>query len=44
VVHVGADARILFWALLTAEDSEVRVGDRTVAMENALVRSRAGMR
>jgi len=40
-VHVGADARILFGAVLTAEDGEVRVGDRTVVMENALVRGRA---
>jgi carbonic anhydrase/acetyltransferase-like protein (isoleucine patch superfamily) len=41
-VRVGADARILFGAVLTAEDGEVRVGDRTVVMENALVRGRAG--
>jgi len=41
-VRVGADARILFGAVLTAEDGEVSVGDRTVVMENALVRGRAG--
>jgi carbonic anhydrase/acetyltransferase-like protein (isoleucine patch superfamily) len=41
-VRIGADARILFGAVLTAEDGEVRVGDRTVVMENALVRGRAG--
>jgi gamma-carbonic anhydrase len=41
-VRVGADARILFGAVLTAEDGEVRVGARTVVMENALVRGRAG--
>src|SRR5215472_15585184 len=41
-VRVGADARILFGAVLTAEDGEVRVGDRTVVMENALIRGRAG--
>lgn len=41
-VWVGADARILFGAVLTAEDGEVRIGDRTVVMENALVRGRAG--
>ncbi len=41
-VRVGADARILFGAVLTAEDGEVSVGARTVVMENALVRGRAG--
>lgn len=41
-VCVGADARILFGAVLTAEDGEIRVGDRTVVMENALIRGRAG--
>src|SRR5947209_3318529 len=40
-VSIGADARILFGAVLTAEDGEIRVGDRTVVMENALVRGRA---
>lgn len=40
-VTVGADARILFGAVLTAEDGEVRVGERAVVMENALVRGRA---
>ena len=41
-VRVGAEARILFGAVLTAEDGEIRVGDRTVVMENALIRGRAG--
>jgi gamma-carbonic anhydrase len=41
-VRVGADARILFGAVLTAEDGEVEVGARTVVMEHALVRGRAG--
>jgi carbonic anhydrase/acetyltransferase-like protein (isoleucine patch superfamily) len=41
-VSIGADARILFGAVLTAEDGEIRVGDRTVVMENALVRGRGG--
>ncbi|HEY5016778.1 MAG TPA: gamma carbonic anhydrase family protein [Streptosporangiaceae bacterium] len=41
-VHVGPDARILFGAVLTAEDGEIRVGARSVVMENALVRGRAG--
>jgi gamma-carbonic anhydrase len=40
-VRIGAAARILFGAVLTAEDGEIRVGDRTVVMENALVRGRA---
>src|SRR5919199_28915 len=41
-VHIDADARILFGAVLTAEDGEVHIGTRTVVMENALVRGRAG--
>ena len=40
-VHVGADARVLFGAVLTAEDGRVEVGERCVVMENALVRGRA---
>jgi carbonic anhydrase/acetyltransferase-like protein (isoleucine patch superfamily) len=39
-VRVGADARILFGAVLTAEDGRVDVGERTVVMEHALVRGR----
>src|SRR4051812_5294329 len=39
-VHVGADARILFGAVLSAEDGRVDVGARTIVMENALVRGR----
>jgi gamma-carbonic anhydrase len=39
-VRVGADARILFGAVLTAEDGWVDVGERTVVMEHALVRGR----
>lgn len=34
-VRIGADARILFGAVLMAEDGVIRVGDRTVVMENA---------
>ena len=41
-VRVEADTRILFGAVLTAEDGEVSVGARTVVMENALIRGRAG--
>lgn len=40
-VTIGPEARILFGAVLTAEDGEIRVGARTVVMENALVRARA---
>jgi carbonic anhydrase/acetyltransferase-like protein (isoleucine patch superfamily) len=39
-VQVGAGARILFGAVLTAEDGRVDVGERTVIMEHALVRGR----
>ena len=41
-VRVGPQARVLFGAVLSAEDGEVSVGARTVIMENALVRGRAG--
>jgi carbonic anhydrase/acetyltransferase-like protein (isoleucine patch superfamily) len=40
-VHVGPQARVLFGAVLTAEDGRVEVGARCVIMENALVRGRA---
>ena len=40
-VRVGPDARILFGAVVTAEDGRVVVGARCVVMENALVRARA---
>jgi len=40
-VRIGAHARVLFGAILTAEDGEVSVGARSVIMENALVRGRA---
>jgi carbonic anhydrase/acetyltransferase-like protein (isoleucine patch superfamily) len=41
-VHIGADARILFGAVITSEDGHVRVGERCVVMENALLRGRDG--
>jgi carbonic anhydrase/acetyltransferase-like protein (isoleucine patch superfamily) len=41
-VRIAAGARVLFGAVLSAEDGEVRVGERTVVMEHALVRGRAG--
>ena len=40
-VHVGPDARILFGAVLSAEDGRVEVGARCVVMEHALLRARA---
>jgi gamma-carbonic anhydrase len=40
-VHVGPDARILFGAVVTAEDGKVEIGARCVVMENALLRARA---
>ena len=39
-VEVGPGARVLFGAVLTAEDGRVVVGARTVVMEHALVRGR----
>jgi carbonic anhydrase/acetyltransferase-like protein (isoleucine patch superfamily) len=41
-VTIGAGARVLFGAVLTAEDGEVSVGEQSVVMEHALVRGRAG--
>jgi carbonic anhydrase/acetyltransferase-like protein (isoleucine patch superfamily) len=40
-VRIGAGARILHGAVLTAEDGRVEIGANTVVMENALVRGRA---
>ena len=40
-VRLGPDARILFGAVLSAEDGYVEVGARCVVMENALLRGRA---
>lgn len=40
-VTVGAGARVLHGAVLTAEDGEVRIGARVVVMEHALIRGRA---
>jgi len=39
-VRVGPDARVLFGAVLTAEDGRVEIGARCVIMENALIRGR----
>jgi gamma-carbonic anhydrase len=40
-VRIGPDARVLFGAVLTAEDGEISVGSRSVVMENAVIRGRA---
>jgi gamma-carbonic anhydrase len=39
-VRVGPDARILYGAVLTAEDGRVEIGARCVVMENAVIRGR----
>jgi carbonic anhydrase/acetyltransferase-like protein (isoleucine patch superfamily) len=40
-VRIGADARVLFGAVITAEDGRVEIGARCTIMEQALVRGRA---
>lgn len=40
-VTIGAGVRILYGAVITAEDGAVRIGDGSVIMEHALVRGRA---
>ena len=40
-VRVGPDSRVLFGAVLTAEDGRIEVGARCVVMEQAVVRGRA---
>jgi carbonic anhydrase/acetyltransferase-like protein (isoleucine patch superfamily) len=38
-VEIGEDCRIMFGAVLVAEGAPVRIGPRTVIMENAVVRA-----
>jgi carbonic anhydrase/acetyltransferase-like protein (isoleucine patch superfamily) len=38
-VEIGDDCRIMFGAVLVAEDAPVRIGPRTVVMENAIIRA-----
>ncbi len=38
-VEIGDECRIMFGAVLVAEDAPVRVGARTVIMENAVIRA-----
>ena len=40
-VRVGRESRVLFGAVLSAEDGAVEIGARCVVMENALLRGRA---
>lgn len=40
-VRVGPEARVLFGAVVSAEDGSVEIGPRTVVMESALVRGRS---
>ena len=40
-VSLGPDSRVLFGAVVTAEDGAVEIGARCVVMENAVVRGRA---
>jgi len=41
-VVVGADSRVLFGAVITAEGGQVVTGERCIVMEHALIRGRAG--
>ena len=41
-VTVSAGARVLFGAVVTAEDGRVEIGANSVVMENALIRGRSG--
>jgi gamma-carbonic anhydrase len=40
-VRIGPETRVLFGAVISAEDGQVELGARCVVMENALVRGRA---
>ena len=39
-VRIGPGARVLFGAVLTAEDGQVSLGARSIVMENAVIRGR----
>ncbi|MDQ3935924.1 MAG: gamma carbonic anhydrase family protein [Actinomycetota bacterium] len=41
-VEIGSGCRILFGAVVVAEGGPVRIGERCVVMENAVVRGRTG--
>jgi len=40
-VRIGPGARVVFGAVLTAEDGRISVGARSIVMENAVIRGRA---
>ncbi|HQY29673.1 MAG TPA: gamma carbonic anhydrase family protein [Thermomicrobiales bacterium] len=40
-VEIGAESRVLFGAVITADGGPVRIGTRVTVMENALIRGRA---
>jgi carbonic anhydrase/acetyltransferase-like protein (isoleucine patch superfamily) len=40
-VRIGPETRVLFGAVLTAEDGRISVGARSIVMENAVIRGRA---
>jgi carbonic anhydrase/acetyltransferase-like protein (isoleucine patch superfamily) len=40
-VTIGEECRVLFGAVVTAEDGAVSIGDRCIVMENSVVRGRA---
>jgi gamma-carbonic anhydrase len=39
-VRIGAESRVLWHAVLTAEDGRIDLGERCVVMEHALIRAR----
>lgn len=41
-VEIGDECRIMFGAVIAAEDAPIRIGQRTVIMDNAVVRSWPG--
>jgi carbonic anhydrase/acetyltransferase-like protein (isoleucine patch superfamily) len=43
-VEIGSGCRVLFGAVITAEGGPVRIGERCVVMENAVIRGRTGYR
>jgi carbonic anhydrase/acetyltransferase-like protein (isoleucine patch superfamily) len=43
-VQIGSGSRILFGAVVVAEGGPVRIGERCVVMENAVIRGRTGYR
>jgi carbonic anhydrase/acetyltransferase-like protein (isoleucine patch superfamily) len=40
-VWIGPESRVLFGAVITAEDGAVKIGSRCVVMEQAVIRGRA---